>query len=333
MLNNFLLLTSIAAPDSSLPPDSSGAPVVPGWNFFGDLWNKILSFFEENGISILIRVLLALLVIVAGHYLIKLLNHFLIKLLTRRRKSGRHLDRGIITFTSSFTKFVLNVILVFLVFKILRIPLDGIVSIFSAAILAIGLSLQDLLANFANGLLLLSAHHFQTGDYIEVDGISGTVGEFNMMSIVLITPDKRKIIVPNSTVAKNKIINYSSEPTRRISIHMDISYESDLLKAKQLLLETVGSHQLVLKDPAPTVQVEELKDSSVDLVIKCYVLNDNYWDVLYDLNESTYLKLKDSGIAIPYNQLDVHLIAEKEVDRALAAHPEVRVKKEKTAKK
>lgn len=332
MLSNYLRsATSISI--SSSPDSSATVPTEPGWNFFSDFWQKIVDFFKVNGISILIRVLLAFIVIILGHYLIKLINHFIVKILNRQRKSGHRLDRGVITFTSSFTKFVLNVVLVFIIFKILAIPLDGVVSIFSAAVLAIGLSLQDLLANFANGLLLLSAHHFQTGDFIEVDGISGTVSEFNMMSIVLITADKRKIIIPNSIVAKDKIINYAAEPERRISIHLDISYQADLKKAKEILLSTVSAHPKVLSEPQPTVQIEELKDSSVNLVIKCYVANPDYWDVLYELNESTFLALKDNGVEIPYNQLDVHLISETtKLEKALTAHPEIRIKKEKKSK-
>ena len=286
---------------------TSSGSTDSGANFFSDLFNKIGAFFKDNGLELFIRIMLALLVIIIGHYLIKLIVLILRKSLSHERKNRKKLDRGIVTFTSSAIKFVLNIILVFIVFYILRIPLDSWASVISAAILAIGLSLQDTISNFSNGVFLLSSKNFQTGDYIEVDGHEGTVIEFNMMSIVLISPDKKKIIIPNSTVAKSIITNYSSEKLRRISLNFDVSYDSDIKKCRSVILKAVKENECVLEDPAPSVELKELSSSSLTLVLKCHVNNEDYWPTLYSLNEEVFNALKKNNINIPFNQLDVNL--------------------------
>ncbi|HBD05866.1 MAG TPA: hypothetical protein DCY93_00450 [Firmicutes bacterium] len=325
----FLLLTDsqTSAPTSTGTSNSSG-------NFFSDFFDKIVNYFKENGVTLMLRILLALLIIIIGHYLIKLLTFVLRKSLSHPRKNGKKLDRGIITFSSSVFKFILSVALVFIVFAVLNIPLNSWASVVSAAVLAIGLALQDTIANFSNGVFLLSSHNFVTGDYISVDGVEGTVMEFNMMSIVLLSPDNKRIIIPNSTVAKSIITNYSSEPTRRISLNFDVSYDSDINKCRKIILNTVNSEELVLKDPEPNLNINSFESSSIRLVLKCYVNNADYWTVIYALNEKVFEALKKAGIDIPFDQLDINIKdnTTKDNTKALKEHPEIKVKPLKTKK-
>lgn len=311
MNNLFRILKSTAiSTTSSLPDNSSSAGTSAnegGWDFFSDFIDKIVDFFKFNAASLAVRIVLAILVFVAGHYLIKLLVRLFKKLLLRPRKNGKKIDFGIVSFLCSVIKFIFNFLLVFLVLAILQVPLDGLVSVVSASVLAIGLALQDTIANFANGIFLLSAHNFATGDYIAVEGVEGTVIEFNMMSIVLLTPDKKRIVVPNSVVAKATVTNYSSEPTRRISISVDVSYDTDLVKARNLILKTVKGNELVLLDPEPQVQVSEFKHSAISMVVKLYCKNQDYWDVFYDLNEKIFIAIREEGIEIPFTQFDINL--------------------------
>lgn len=298
-------LTSINSSTSS-----SEQPSVTGKGFFDDLFNKISNFFKDNGLELLIRIALAIAIIIIGHYLIKLLCFILKKSLSHPRKNGKTIDKGIVTFTSSAFKFLLTLALIFIVFSILKIPLNSLASIISAAVLAIGLSLQDTMSNFSNGIFLLSSKNFQTGDYIEVDGVEGTVLEFNMMSIVLRSPDNKKIVIPNSIVAKSIITNYSSEKTRRISLKFSVSYDSDIDVCRKIILDVVSKNEKVLSDPASSVSLSNLDSSSLELTLKCYVNNPDYWSTYYELNETIFNTLRAKGIEIPFNKLDVNITEE-----------------------
>lgn len=298
------------SPTSNLPSNSGSTSInssESGGDFFTDIIDKIVDFFKFDAATLAIRIVLALLVFVAGYYLIKLVIRIIKKMLLRPGKNGKKIDFGIVSFLCSVIKFVLNFLLVFLVLAILNVPLGGLVSIVSASVLAIGLALQDTIANFANGIFLLSAHNFATGDYISVEGVEGTVIEFNMMSIILLTPDKKRIVVPNSVVAKATVTNYSTEPVRRISINIEVSYDTDLVKARSIILATVDQNEKVLRDPMPQVQVSEFKHSAINMVVKLYCKNEDYWDVFYDLNEKIFIAIRDAGIEIPFTQLDINL--------------------------
>ena len=180
-------------------------------------------------------------------------------------------------------------------------------AVLGAAGLAVGLALKDSLSNFAAGVMLIMLNFFKKGDYVTVAGESGTVLSIKIFNTVLNTPDNRQIVIPNSSILSNSIINVSANATRRVDLVFGIGYEDDLLKAKTLLEKILADEPRILADPAPVVAVSELADSSVNFVVRPWVNSSDYWSVYWDLTEKVKLTFDAEGISIPFPQSDVHL--------------------------
>ncbi len=181
------------------------------------------------------------------------------------------------------------------------------IAILGAAGLAIGLALKDSLANFASGVMLILFRPFKVGDYVTAGGVSGTVQQIDIFSTILLTVDNQKIIVPNSGITSGVITNVNAESTRRIDLTVAIGYDDDIRKAKNSLEDLVRADKRILEDPAPTVAVSELADSSVNLIVRPWVQTGDYWGVRLDLIEKIKLTFDEQGISFPYPQQDVHM--------------------------
>jgi small conductance mechanosensitive channel len=175
-----------------------------------------------------------------------------------------------------------------------------------AAGLAIGLSLQDSLKNFAAGVLLVVFRPFREGDFVEAAGVSGVVERITIFNTFMRTGDNREVIVPNGPIYGGVIVNYSKRETRRVDMTFGIGYDANLLQAKQLLQEILAEDERILKEPEPVVAVSELADSSVNFVVRPWVNTADYWAVLWDTNEKVKLRFDEAGISIPFPQMDVH---------------------------
>ena len=162
-------------------------------------------------------------------------------------------------------------------------------------------------SNFAAGFMLIVFKPFKDGDFVELANTSGVVEKINIFSTTLRSGDNKEITVSNGAIYGNTIVNYSSRDTRRIDLVISISYESDLKKAKELLIKILGEDPRILKDPAPEVAVSELADSSVNLVVRPWVANAAFWDVKFAITEKIKLTFDANGIIIPYPQMSVHL--------------------------
>ncbi|MBU1233697.1 MAG: mechanosensitive ion channel, partial [Proteobacteria bacterium] len=180
-------------------------------------------------------------------------------------------------------------------------------AILGAASLAIALALKDSLSNFASGVMLILFHPFKVGDVITAAGVTGTVQQIDIVSTVLITGDNQKIVVPNKTITSSTITNINAHPTRRIDLTVSIGYDDDIRQAKTTLDELVKADDRILTDPAPTIAVSELADSSVNLVVRPWVQTSDYWNVRFDLMEKIKLTFDERGISFPYPQQDVHM--------------------------
>jgi len=180
-------------------------------------------------------------------------------------------------------------------------------AIIAAAGLAIGFALQGSLANFAAGVMLILFRPFQAGDFVEVAGVSGTIEEIQIFATRLCTPDNKQIVLPNALVTADSVTNYSAKDTRRIDLVIGIGYGDDIPRAKATLDEILAADSRVLKDPAPTVAVSELGDSSVNFVVRPWVETAEYWNVRFALLERIKLEFDARGISIPFPQTDVHL--------------------------
>ena len=180
-------------------------------------------------------------------------------------------------------------------------------AVFGAASLAVGLAVKDSLSNFASGVLIAYFEPFKLNHYVEAGGSSGTVIEVGMFNTILLTPDNKRIIVPNSLVYNGTIVNYSAEDTRRVDMVFGIGYEDNIDQARKLIDDIIGADDRILKDPPTTIAVSELADSSVNLIVWPWVNNGDYWAVRADLLEKIKVAFDANGISIPYPQQDVHM--------------------------
>lgn len=250
------------------------------------------------------RILFALIIFVVGRWIVKALVKALRRALARAR-----MDEMLIHFLSNIAYMALLVVVVLAVLEQLGVNTTSALAVFGAAGLAIGLALQGSLSNFAAGVMLVFFRPFDTGDFVEVAGITGIVEQIRMFSTVLRTPDNREIIIPNGQINDGKIINFSARDTRRIDLVLGIGYDDDIRKARGLIEDIIASDSRILEDPAPKVMLLELADSSVNIATRPWVKSADYWDVRADLLEKIKTRFDENGISIPYPQRDVHLVS------------------------
>jgi small conductance mechanosensitive channel len=221
-------------------------------------------------------------------------------------------DKTLIPFITNLLSWGLKVLLFISAASMVGIATTSFIAVLGAAGLAIGLALQGSLANFAGGVLILIFKPYNVGDLIESQGHLGVVKEVQIFNTILLTPDNKRVIIPNGAVSNGSIVNYSAEGLLRVDLVIGIAYESDIPKAKEVLHKAMADHKLVLKDPGSTVAVSALADSSVNLVVRPWCKAADYWQVYFDITEAAKVGLEASGISIPFPQRDVHLFEQKE---------------------
>ena len=301
-LSNFLNLLVEATPGTT-ESLSGWDKFVQSWNNF---WTQVGEFWiggnNANGIPYLATVALALIFLVAGYFAIKLINRLVRKLLKLGKKQFVN-ERTIKKFIANVINVILNIVLVLGFLGILGVSLNGIATVFSSAILAVGLSLQDVIGNFASGLIILTSKPFIVGDTIQIvgnDSASGKVVDVKFLATYLETPNKQVIIIPNKTITTSNLENFSQNPTRRINLVVGVDYDTDIDKVKNCLLAIARDEPRVLIDPAPSCFLVELNDSSLDFSLRCFVNVNDYWDVLFEFNELVIKKFREENINIPF---------------------------------
>ena len=257
-----------------------------------------LAMLEQFGIN----VVLALLIFFIGRLLAKWLTSFVRKMMARTDMEDT-LER----FLCNLLYALLMVVVVIATINQLGIQTTSLLAVLGAAGLAVGLALQGSLSNFAAGVLIVAFRPYKVGDYVEAGGVAGTVEEVQIFTTVLKSPDNKQIIVPNSQIMAAEIVNYSAKDTRRIDLVAGCGYDDDLDKVHRVLTEIVNGDDRVLQDPAPTIAVSELADSSVNFVVRPWVNSADYWGVYFDLTEQIKKRFDQEGIAIPFPQRDVHV--------------------------
>lgn len=220
-------------------------------------------------------------------------------------KSG--LDPLLVQFGSSLIYWGLMAFVAVAVLGIFGVPTASFVVVLGAAGLAIGLALQGTLSNFASGVMILMFRPFVVGNWVEVGGVAGSVREIGLFSTVLFTGDNVRVTVPNSKVYGETLKNFTANETRRIDLIVGVSYDDDLQVAEEAISRVLRSDERVLADPAPTVAVSELGDSSVDFVVRPWCLTPDYWALRWHLTRRLKEELEAAGCSIPYPQRDVHV--------------------------
>jgi len=226
---------------------------------------------------------------------------------TRKALEKSKTDKTLIPFITSLISWILKLLLFISVASMVGIATTSFIAVLGAAGLAIGLALQGSLANFAGGVLILIFKPYSVGDLVEAQGHLGVVKEVQIFNTIILTPDNKRIIIPNGAMSNGSITNFSAEGRLRVNLVIGIAYESDVQKAKSLLLDLITEDPRVLKEPAPFVAVSELADSSVNLVVRPWCDFSDYWDVYFDTTEKAKQVLEENGISIPFPQQDVHI--------------------------
>lgn len=267
-----------------------------------DRFQQYIDEYLPGVVAFGLRVLMALLVFFIGSRLIKLLRR-----IVRRSMERAGADVGLVQFIDSLLKALLYFVLVMLIASGFGVDTTSVVALVGSAGLAAGLALQGSLANFAGGVLLLMVKPFKVGDYIIQGDLEGTVSEIQMIYTCLLTPDNRKVVIPNGKLADNSLINATAQEKRRLDIDVGISYTADLRKAKETSMELLEREERVLKEEERLTVVSELADSAVILKLRFWVKPEDYWNVKWDMTEAVKLAFDAEGIEIPFQQMDVHI--------------------------
>lgn len=257
------------------------------------------------------KVLGAILVLIIGLWLVNRLVAVM----------GRGFERSNTEPTlARFLKNLVSIGLKVLVFisaaSLIGIQTTSFIAILGAAGLAIGLALQGSLANFAGGVLVLMFRPYKVGDFVEAQGVAGTVQEIQIFNTLINTPDNKRIIVPNGAISNGIITNYSAEPTRRVDFVFGIGYGDDIAKAKQIIADVIAKEERGFADPEPQIVVGNLGDSSVDIIVRVWCNAADYWGIKFDTTEAVKLAFDAGGVSIPFPQRDIHLIQDSNGDSA-----------------
>ena len=250
------------------------------------------------------RVLLALITLAVGWWLINRLTVKIGQLLALRKA-----DLALQGFISSLANIILKILLIVSVASMIGVETTSFVAAIGAAGLAIGLALQGSLANFAGGVLILLFRPFRIGDWIEAQGVAGTVDSIQIFHTVLRTGDNKTVIVPNGNLSNGIITNTNRQPTRKVVFDVGVDYEADLQKARQVLLD-LAKDERVLQDPEPQAVISTLGDSSITVSLRVWVKTADYWDVMFMFNEQSRDRLKAAGIDIPFPQRVIRVVQE-----------------------
>lgn len=247
------------------------------------------------------KLTLAVITLLVGWWLISRLTSSIGRMLEARK-----VDRALSSFISSLVSIVLRILLLISVASMIGVETTSFIAMIGAAGLAIGLALQGSLANFAGGVLIMLFRPFRAGDWIEAQGVSGSVDSIQIFHTTLKTADNKVVIVPNGALSNGHITNYSREPRRRADINIGIDYSSDIKKAREVLLE-IAQDPRVHVEPAPVVLVTGLGDSAVNLSLRVWVATGDFWPVTFSFTELAKERLTEAGIGIPFPQRVVHL--------------------------
>jgi len=244
----------------------------------------------------------AIAILIIGRIVTSLLTGIISRLMKRAT-----VDETLTRFIGKLTKIALLTFVIIAALGTLGVQTASFIAIIGAAGLAVGFALQGSLSNFASGVMLIIFRPLKVGDFVDAGGSTGVIEEISIFNTIMTTIDNKKVIIPNSQITAGSIVNYSAKEERRVDMVFGIGYGDDIKLAKETLMEIVKADSRVLAEPAPTVAVSELGDSSVKFVCRPWVKTADYWGVYFDITEKVKLTFDQKGISIPFPQRDVHL--------------------------
>lgn len=257
----------------------------------------------DSGLSAGKHIIAAVVIFIVGRFLIRLLNRLVASILLRR-----HIEESVQTFLSSLVNIILTILLIITVIGALGVNTTSFAALIASAGVAIGMALSGNLQNFAGGLIILLFKPYRVGDFIDVNGVQGTVREIQIFHTIILTPDNKAVYLPNGSTSSATITNYSREDKRRIEWSFGIDYGEDVNRARTAILSVITADTRILPDPAPFVAVGGLSDSSVDIIVRVWVPTEEYWNVYFDMHQRVYETFNEQKINFPYPQQTVHLV-------------------------
>lgn len=248
------------------------------------------------------KLLLAIITLIIGLWVIKLIAKGVGKLMDKKE-----MDATLKPFIISLLSALLKVMLVISVIGMIGVQMTSFIAILGAAGLAVGMALSGTLQNFAGGVMILIFKPFKVGDVLEAQGFLGVVKEIQLFNTIMLSLDNKTIIIPNGGLSTSSMVNYSTQPTRRVDMTFGIGYTDDIDKAKGILEGLLANHPKVLKDPAHFIALSELADSSVNFTVRAWVNAADYWEVYFYMQETVKKEFDKNEIGIPFPQRDVHI--------------------------
>ena len=288
------------------------------WNEF---WDKVKNFFSgEAGVKILKFVA----VFIIGIIVVKIIINIL-----RRIVGKTKMDKIAQNFILVILKFLLYLIWVLALLNVIGVNLDGVVASLAAVVLAVGMALENNIANLANGIIIVSTKMFKKGDYIIVNGVEGSIENINFLFTTINTTDNKKVTIPNSTIVNSSVSNCGGNSKRRVEFTFSVAYETDVELVKKIVTDVMKSNGKVYLDPEPFCRLKVLGSSSIDFFSNCWCDGEDYWDVYYYIVENVYNEFKRNNISIPYNQLEVRSRTDKVVMPVIKSNLPQRVEKKR----
>lgn len=264
--------------------------------------DQIMVLVTEQGTSIGMKVISALLIFIIGRWLVKLTVNMVSRALAKTQ-----LEDTLEKFLCNILNAVLMVVLLIATIGALGVQTTSLLAVLGAAGLAVGLALQGSLSNFAAGVLLVAFRPYKVGDFVEAGGVAGTVKEVQIFTTIIHTGDNKKIIVPNSQIMNGTIINYSGNDTRRVDLVFGCGYGDDIDKVYAVLQSIIDADERILKEPEPSIALNTLADSSVNFNVRPWVKSADYWGVYNSVTEQVKRRFDAEGLNIPFPQRDVHV--------------------------
>ncbi len=267
-----------------------------------DNFDDIIDRLNESVVNFFPNLVKAIIILVIGILAIKFIKWFMKRLMNRTNS-----DPTLIRFAMNITTWGLRIFLIVMVIGALGIETSAFVAALGALGLAIGLSLQGSLSNFAGGVLIIVFKPFHIGDFIESQGEGGTVTDIQILYTRLLTPTNQVVYIPNGSLSNGTIKNYSKEPIRKADLTIGVGYGSDIKQVKSVLARVIEMDENILKEPAPVIRVRELADSSVNFQVFAWATNETFWQMLSDFKENAKIELDKEGIEIPFPQRDLNV--------------------------
>ncbi|MBR2399533.1 MAG: mechanosensitive ion channel [Alistipes sp.] len=304
MLNYFLQTENI---DNLIVPDSvQKARFEQAMKELANLdvkviWQEMMEWIIWTGI----KVCISLVIFYVGRWILTRLINIVDAFLTRR-----NIDASLHSFGKTATKVIGYIVIFIVIFNVLGFESSSVLAVFASMGLAVGMALSGTLQNFAGGILILVLRPYRIGDYIEAQGVSGTVVDIRLFTTMIHTADKKTIYIPNNSISTSMINNFSTSKTRRCSWKVSVSYGDNYDEIRTAMLDIITRDGRALTDPAPYVRIDALADSAVVIEARAWVNNADFWGLYDDVTEAFYKELPKHGANFPFPQLDVHLTKE-----------------------